>query len=166
MKGIGLELVRRKSVIFGDLMNETSNFPGHVETLHERVDIARISHILKSTVPEADFAFLPVLLFFFISQFSDRQFIEQSMNPGNLDSCTVSVLNLFHESFRGLTQIRKSVLIKSVKLNDFSVNHGKISTSLDQVPAKVRSELVDLLAFKTLTIAKTDHKIFCKFYVS
>lgn len=83
-------------------MNEASNFPGHIETLHERVDIAGLSHILKSPIPEADFAFLPVFLFFFITQFSDSQFIEESVNPCNLDSRIVPVLNLLHESFRSL----------------------------------------------------------------
>lgn len=75
-------------------MNQSSKLFGHVETLHKRVDITGITHILKSPIPITNFSFMPILLLFLVVKLSDGILIEKSMNLSRINRCIVEFFYL------------------------------------------------------------------------
>ena len=79
-QGICLDITGGKTVIFGELMDESPDLLGHEHTLYERVDIASVPHIFQSSIPKTHLPFLPILLLLILrGQVPNRQSLEDLM---------------------------------------------------------------------------------------
>lgn len=104
----------------GEAEDVGSKFFSHVKALHERVHIASVSYILKTSISIADFSSLPNLLLIF-AELSKSHSFKNVVQGMSLDCGIIPFFHFFQKLFGSLTQVRKPVLIQSIEFNNFFI---------------------------------------------